>query len=65
MIFRVSALLFVLLIMGCDATSLNDRQRDEVGDIAEDIAYDSAYEVVNEHEKIKELESRIETLEAR
>ncbi len=50
-----------LALAGCDGIALNDRQRDEVGDIAGDVAYDA----VSEHEKIKELEARIEQLEQR
>lgn len=50
----------VLVLAGC-SSGLNDQQRDEVGDIAGDVAYDT----VTEHEKVKELESRIDELEDR
>jgi hypothetical protein len=39
--------------------SLKDKQRDEAGDIAGEVAYDT----VTEHEKVKELESRIDELQ--
>lgn len=39
----------------------NDKERDEIEDVAGDIAYDT----VLEHEKIKEIESRLAEIEAR
>ncbi|MFO6429124.1 hypothetical protein ACLBKT_03430 [Erythrobacter sp. W302b] len=51
------AIVAVLLLSSC---TLDDQQQDEVSDIAADVAYD----VVLEHEKIADLESRIEALES-
>lgn len=45
--------------LGACSEGLTNPQRDEVGEIAGEVAYD----VVSEHEKIKELESRIDELE--
>lgn len=39
----------------------SDTERDEIADVAADVAYD----VVLEHEKISEMESRIEEIESR
>jgi hypothetical protein len=56
---KATGLLLPLALCGCDGPSLTDKQRDEVGDIAGDVAYDT----VTEHEKVKELEARIDELE--
>jgi hypothetical protein len=58
---RVELALASLLLLGScgDGNQFNDKERDEI----EDIAGDTAYDTVPEHEKVKELESRIEALE--
>lgn len=58
---RIILISIAILLAGCDRAALNDRQRDEIGDIAGDVAYD----VLSEHEKIRELERRVEQLESR
>jgi hypothetical protein len=61
------ALVALLLLGSCSSGSdvfehnLSDEERDEVADIAADVAYDT----VLEHEKINELESRLEEVERR
>lgn len=52
------ALVAALLLTSCQ---LDDEQRDEVADIADDVAYDT----VLEHDRINELENRIEEIESR
>lgn len=52
------AIVAALLLGSC---SLTDAQKDEVGDIAGDVAYD----IVLEHEKITDLESRVSEIESR
>jgi len=60
------ALLGALLLGSCSSSGeyeyqLSDEERDEIADVAADVAYD----VVLEHEKVTELESRVEELELR
>jgi hypothetical protein len=61
MIFRLPALCFVFLVIGCDEPppTLTDNQKDEVTEIAEDVAYDTISDT-RWRDKIQELESRIE-----
>lgn len=58
---RVELALGALLLLGScgNGNQFNDKERDEIEDLAGDIAFDT----VLEHEKITELESRIEELE--
>lgn len=58
---RVELALVSLLLLGScgNGNQFNDKERDEI----EDLAGDTAYDTVLEHEKIQELESRLEELE--
>lgn len=61
---RIEIAIAAILILGSCSNSefkskFNDVERDEIGDIAGDVSYDT----VLEHEKVRELESRIEALE--
>lgn len=47
-----------LMLTSC---SLDDQQRDEVADIADDVAYDT----VLEHESVTDLEARVSAIEER
>lgn len=55
------ALVALLLLGSCgNGNQFNDKERDEIEDLAGDVAYDT----VLEHEKIEEMESRLEELES-
>ena len=51
----------VLLLGSCSGPSLSDKQRDEVGDIAGDVAGD----VIADSDKVREIEGRLNAIEAR
>jgi len=56
------AVLAALLLLGaCSGPGLNDRQRDEVSDIASTEAHDA----ISENDRINDLESRVDELESR
>lgn len=52
------ALAAALLLTSCQ---MDDEQRDEVADMADNVAYDT----VLEHDRINELESRVSAIEQR
>jgi len=58
---RATPLAVLLLLGACSGPGLNDRQKDEVSDIASAEAAD----VVSESSRISELESRVDDLESR
>lgn len=58
---RLLAVATLLLLGACSGPGLNDRQRDEVSDIASTEAHDA----ISENERINDLESRVDELESR
>lgn len=58
---RYAAILSALALAACDQPGLNERQQDEVVDLASDAAQDT----LDQSARIAELEARIEELESR
>lgn len=64
---KIELALATALLLGCCADDpysfdyeFSDSERDEIADLSADVAYD----VVLEHEKVRDLESRLEALES-
>ena len=58
---RRAGLAAALLLSACGQPGLNERQQDEVTDLATDAATD----VVSDSERIAEIEARLDEVEAR